>query len=185
MSINGNRMPMAQARELADLISTALTVDGVLHLVCGSVRRGTKPDVGDLDIVVGDLEAANWALRKCGASVQMPKPRKGKEMRQATGWLQGIKIGLYFGKPDEWGAMILTYTGNFLLNIQMRAIAKRDGMKLNQYGLYLNGEVIAGKTEEQVFFALGLPFISPDQREMEHGQNLWDIRREHCRATSV
>jgi len=167
MSINGNRMPLEQARMLADRISTALTAEGVFHVVCGSLRRGTKPDVGDLDIVVSDLEGAARVLTRMGAESHLPQERKGKNRRQAWGQLEGIKVGLYYGTPQEWGAMILTYTGNHLLNIKMRAIAKRQGLKLNQYGLYLNGEVIAGKDEKQVFDALGLPWLEPNQREIK------------------
>jgi DNA polymerase (family X) len=172
MSINGNRMPLAQARMLADRISTALTAAGVFHTVCGSLRRGTKPDVGDLDIVVSDLAGAVRVLDGMGAEAHLPQPRKGKNMRQAWAKIDGIKVGLYYGTPQEWGAMILTYTGNHLLNIKMRAIAKRQGLKLNQYGLYLNGEVIAGKDERQVFDALGLPWLEPNQREIEQWTKL-------------
>lgn len=172
MSINGSKMPIGYARELAGLISERMTNAGLAHTVCGSVRRGTKETVGDLDIVVGDLLKAEEVMRLFGASVQMPKPRKGKEPRQATAWYHGIQIGLYYGKPAEWGAMILTYTGNYLLNIKMRAIAKRQGMKLNQYGLYLNGEVIAGREEKQVFDALGLPWLEPSEREIEQWTKL-------------
>lgn len=169
MSINGNRMPMEQAKGLVDEISSWLDSWGVLHKVCGSFRRGTKKDIGDLDIVVSNLQRAVDCFNSMGkgAEAHLPKPRKGKEMRQGWVQLDGIKVGLYFAKPQEWGAMVLTYTGNHLLNIKMRAIAKRQGLKLNQYGLYLNGEVIAGKDERQIFDALGFPWLEPSEREIK------------------
>lgn len=171
MSINENRLPLEQASAIACRIEEILSSAGVTHTVCGSLRRG-KPTIGDLDIVVSDLVTATTALGAAGYATHLPKPRKGKIMRQGGATVDGLKVGLYHATFYEWGAMVLTYTGNHLLNIQMRAEAKRQGYLLNQYGVWHNGIQIAGISEEQMFYVLGLEYLEPKDREFQQWTKL-------------
>lgn len=41
----------------------------------------------------------------------------------------------------------------------------KKGLKINEYGVFRGKERIAGKTEKDVYAALGLPFIEPELRE--------------------
>ena len=47
----------------------------------------------------------------------------------------------------------------------MRRVAQSAGMLLNEYGLFRGEERVAGASEEEVYRALGLPFIPPELRE--------------------
>lgn len=167
MSKNAKRMPMDEAKAVAAGVVRLLEAEGIRCEVCGSLRRGTKPDVGDLDIVVGALPRAYVVIMACqGLAGTMPKPKKGKPARQAHIDLSaGIRCGLYFAFPEEWGAMVLFLSGNHIFNIKMRANAKRQGLKLNQYGLYEGDNVIAGRDERQIFDALGMLWVEPAGRE--------------------
>jgi len=167
MSKNDKRMPIEQARAVAEKLGSALSESGVRYEICGSLRRGTKPDVGDLDVVVSDLQKAAWVCeRQLGGNVIMPKQKKNKPIRQGYADLpEGIRAGLYFAYPEEWGAMVLFLTGNHIFNIKMRANAKRQGLKLNQYGLWENENAIAGRDEQQIFMALGMEYVEPKDRE--------------------
>jgi len=70
---------------------------------------------------------------------------------------------------------MLFCTGSPNFNIQQRAVATRKGLMLNQYGLYkeavdqkgkkVPGELIASATEEEIFAALAMPFLTPAERE--------------------
>jgi DNA polymerase (family X) len=57
------------------------------------------------------------------------------------------------------------FTGSKAHNIRMRNLAIDRGLKLNEYGLFRGSQPVAGATEEEVFAALGLPWIAPELRE--------------------
>ncbi len=71
---------------------------------------------------------------------------------------------------NEMGAALLSYTGNDIFNRSMRLLARKKKMCLNQHGLYMNvsrgrggvkyteGKLIAQRTEEEIFEALGVPW---------------------------
>lgn len=68
--------------------------------------------------------------------------------------------------PKEWGAWLIFRTGSQAFNIAMRGWLKSGGWKINERGLFNDkGELVARETEEEIFKAMGLPFIPPEQRE--------------------
>jgi len=68
--------------------------------------------------------------------------------------------------PEKsYGAALQYFTGSQAHNIATRKIAIDKGLKLSEYGLFKGSKIIAGKTEEEVYRALGLPYIAPELRE--------------------
>jgi DNA polymerase/3'-5' exonuclease PolX len=66
---------------------------------------------------------------------------------------------------EEKPYAMLHYTGSSQFNIRVRAVAKRQGMKLNQFGLYdKNGELIKCSTEREVLKAIGVTYKAPTAR---------------------
>src|SRR5438132_4935887 len=58
------------------------------------------------------------------------------------------------------------FTGSKAHNIRMRERAIKQGLKLNEYGLFdSNEKCIAGAEERDIFETLGLPYIPPVLRE--------------------
>jgi DNA polymerase (family 10) len=49
--------------------------------------------------------------------------------------------------------------------VALRRIAQSKGLKLNEYGLFRGERRIAGRTEEELYEALGLAWIPPELRE--------------------
>jgi DNA polymerase (family 10) len=47
----------------------------------------------------------------------------------------------------------------------LRNLAQERGLKLNEYGLFAGARAVAAATEEQIYAALGLPWIAPELRE--------------------
>jgi DNA polymerase (family X) len=67
---------------------------------------------------------------------------------------------------ENWGAAMHYFTGSKAHNIRMRERAIKQGLKLNEYGLFdSNEKCLAGAEEIQIFEALGLPYIPPVLRE--------------------
>jgi DNA polymerase (family X) len=81
---------------------------------------------------------------------------------------RGLQVDLRIVPPESYGAALLYFTGSKEHNIELRERAIKRAMKLNEYGLFRvsDGEkMVAGRTEEEVYAALGLDWIPPELRE--------------------
>jgi DNA polymerase (family 10) len=65
----------------------------------------------------------------------------------------------------SFGAALCYFTGSKAHNLALRRIAQARGLKLNEYGLYRGQRKLAGRTEEEIYEALGLDWIPPELRE--------------------
>ena len=149
------------AEAIADALRAAPGVEACD--IAGSFRRG-RDTVGDLDILVaaGDGEPAIETF--CSLpDVRSVLARGGTKatVRLAT----GLQVDLRVVPPDSYGAALLYFTGSKAHNIALRRQAQRRGLLLNEYGLHREKKRIAGRTEEEVYRAFGLPWIPPELRE--------------------
>ena len=66
----------------------------------------------------------------------------------------------------SFGAALQYFTGSKAHNISIRDRAKRMGLKVSEYGVFDEKDrFVAGETEEDVYKAVGLPWIPPELRE--------------------
>ncbi len=86
---------------------------------------------------------------------------------KAVGTTTGVHVDLRVVRPEAWGAALLYFTGSKAHSIHLRRIAQRAGLKLSEYALERleDGRVLASRTEEQVYGALGMAFVPPTLRE--------------------
>jgi DNA polymerase (family 10) len=68
-------------------------------------------------------------------------------------------------EPESFGAALHYFTGSKAHNIEVRTLALKRGLKINEYGVFEGEQRIAGETEESVFASVGLPYIAPELRE--------------------
>lgn len=158
------RVPLKQAEALAEKVYERLLPYSDFITVAGSIRR-RRPEIGDIEFVVlpTNLDQMLGLLTKMGY--------QGGN-RKRTLFFKGMKIEIYLAhKPEEVGAMLFTYTGDWLFNVAMRSIAKRRGWKLDQYGLKdaETGEwILQSPYEEDFFGALGVDYHTPEERSFAH-----------------
>ncbi|MCL5070978.1 MAG: DNA polymerase/3'-5' exonuclease PolX [Actinobacteria bacterium] len=57
------------------------------------------------------------------------------------------------------------FTGSKEHNTAMRSMAKKNDIKMNEYGLFRNGKLIECKSEEEIFRVFGMDYIPPEIRE--------------------
>lgn len=74
----------------------------------------------------------------------------------------GLKVHLTDRK--HYGASLLQATGSAEHLERLRTLARKKGMRLEADGLHNGRSLVAGK-EEDIYRALGLPFIEPELRE--------------------
>jgi DNA polymerase (family X) len=77
----------------------------------------------------------------------------------------GLQVDLRVVTRESYGAAMVYFTGSQAHCIHLRRVAQRKDMLLNEYGLFGGDQRIAGATEEEVYAALGLPWIPPELRE--------------------
>ena len=99
----------------------------------GSVRRRCE-SIGDLDIVVasGDPEPVMDAFREMGSVREVIARGETKSSIRTN---DGIQVDLRVVEPQHYGAALAYFTGSKAHNVRMRALALKQGLTLNEYGL--------------------------------------------------
>jgi DNA polymerase (family 10) len=145
--------------------------------IAGSIRR-RKGGVNDVDIVV--LPRADfWLTIRRIVMNEFDAVAEKQGDKLATFYVpfasrigQGhVQVDLYRATESTWGILLLVRTGSKEHNVLLCNVALAKGMRLlySQGLVDKDGKVIAGKTEEEVFEALGLPFVVPQNREITEG----------------
>ena len=162
-----SRTPIAVALPLAErIIARVLEVPGVTHAsYCGSLRRFVET-VGDIDIVVAAHSPGAVMDSVVGMSVVDRVLVRG-DSKTSVVTRRGTQIDVRVVAEHQLGAARLYFTGSKGHNIKLRTRALARGWTLNEYALaeVEGGKVIASATEEEIYAALGLPFIPPVLRE--------------------
>ncbi len=151
--------PLAQA-----LAERAGAVRGVERVeLAGSFRR-RRETVGDLDLLAcgGDPERVMSAFAE-HPSVAEVLGRGGTKC--SVRLKEGLQVDLRLVPADSFGAALLYFTGSKAHNIELRKVAIEKGWSLNEYGLTRGERVVASRTEEEIYRALGLAWIPPELRE--------------------
>lgn len=132
-------------------------------IVAGSVRR-RKETIGDIDILAISKKPEKVMERFGGlpfiAHIYGRGPTK-TNVRLKSGLDADIRVV----PKQSFGAALNYFTGSKDHNIALREMAMKRGWKLNEYGLFKGKEMIAGKTEEEIYKRLGLHYIEPEMRE--------------------
>ncbi len=134
----------------------------------GSLRRRTET-VGDIDLLVttADPQPVMEAFVRAPevGQVLAAGPTKAS-VRVAS----GLQVDLRVVEANAFGAALQYFTGSQAHNVQLRGYAERRGLKINEYGVYTTaGDRVGGAAEEEVYGAVGLPWIPPELREA-HGE---------------
>ena len=129
----------------------------------GSIRR-MKETIGDVDILVSSTKAKKVS----DAFVKLPEVQNVLSegvTKSSVMTKDGFQMDLRVVSPVSYGAALHYFTGSKAHNIRIRSMGIDRGLKINEYGVFKVKKSIAGKTEEEVFKSVGLPFIPPEIRE--------------------
>ena len=138
-------------------------VPGVGQVTTAGSYRRWQETVGDIDLLVTakDPEKVIAAFLKFPEIVHV----YGKGPTKANVRLrQGIDADLRVLSENEYGSGLQYFTGDKIHNVELRKIAIRKGLKLSEYGLFRGKKRIAGRTEEEIYGALGLDCPPPELR---------------------
>jgi DNA polymerase (family 10) len=154
----------------------------------GSLRR-MKEIVHDVDILAASTNVEKTMKAFLGMPLIETVLAQGGT-KASVRVQDDLQVDLRVVEPAQWGAAMHYFTGSKAHNIRMRERAIKQGLKLNEYGLFdANDRSVAGAEEEEIFAKLGLPYIPPvlreDWGEMEaaaHGQLPDIVRLEDIRG---
>lgn len=164
-------------------------------VVAGSMRRG-REIVRDLDLLVAsDLPAP--IMKAFVGQPGVVRVLAEGETKSSILFKSGIQADLRVVSPDCFGAALCYFTGSKEHNTRLRGLAQDKGLRLNEYGVFKEEKSPPMATEEEVYAALGLPFIPPELRE-DLGEIEWAAAGElpqllevsgirgavHCHTTS-
>jgi DNA polymerase (family 10) len=149
------------AEPLVDYLKAAEGVEQVQ--LAGSYRRA-RETVGDLDLLVS-ARSGRTVIEYFVAYDEVETVLSRGTTRATVILHSGLQVDLRVVAQESYGAALYYFTGSRSHNIAVRRIAQRRGLKINEYGIFRGKKRIAGKTEQDMFKAVGLPYIPPELRE--------------------
>jgi len=163
---SGGRFPLGTVLPLLIAIEARLrALPGVKDVaIAGSVRR-RKETVGDGDVLV--VSSAPDAVMDFFVGMPEVVHVHGKGPTKSSVKLNsGMDVDVRVVPAQSFGAALNYFTGSKDHNVALRRLAIERGLKFNEYGVFRGETAIAGKTEEEVYAVLDLPYIPPEMREM-------------------
>lgn len=156
--------PAARAR--AEALVAALRDSGLAGEIslAGSLRR-RREIVRDVDIVASSTqpEEVSAAFRSLPEVFEVIGSGPTKT---SVRFLDGLCADLRVVSPEDFPAALLYFTGSREHNTELRGRARKRGWKLNEYGLFTDGENRApADSEADIYAALGLQYVEPELRE--------------------
>lgn len=159
------RFRIATAADFAEALRAYMQrcpgVDKVV--VAGSYRR-CKDTVGDLDFLVTCAKGKH-VIEHFVAYEEVTRVAAKGPTRAAIALKAGMQADIRVVPAESYGAALHYFTGSKAHNIHIRKLGQGRGLKINEYGIFRDENRIGGRTEEEVFTAVGLPYIEPELRE--------------------
>ena len=161
------RRPLHQVVPVAEELVAMLEARDDVERVefAGSLRR-FRESIGDVDLLVAAIDPTG-IMDAFTSHRSVHEVRGHGETKSSIVTHDGLQVDLRVVRPEAFGAALLYFTGSKAHNIRLRQRAIARGWKLSEYALEdaETGEVVAASTEQDVYAALGLAWITPEQRE--------------------
>ncbi len=130
--------------------------------IAGSLRR-MRETVGDIDILV--VSNSPKEVMDTFTSLDGVEDIVAKGETKSSIVIRGTDVDLRVVGAESFGAAAHYFTGSKHHNIRIRELGMKNGLKINEYGIYRGDERIGGKEESEVFKSVGLTYIPPELRE--------------------
>jgi DNA polymerase (family 10) len=170
------RFLFSDALEEAEALVAALRAspDVIRISLAGSLRR-RRETVKDIDLLVSS-DAAAVVMEQFMALPGAAEVIAHGETKSSIRLGSGLQADLRVVTDKEFPYALHHFTGSKEHNTALRGLAKSQGMKMNEYGLFRGEELVPCSTEAELFAALGMEEIPPELRE-----NLGEIEAAQAR----
>ena len=142
------------------------TCDAIQQLEFAGSYRRKRETIGDLDLLVAS-ERPNQVMDHFEQFADRSETLVRGDTKMSIRVFKGTQIDLRVVRMHQFGAALQYFTGSQAHNVHVRQLAKKAGLRINEYGVFRDGtdQPIAGATEEEVYRAIDLPWFSPELRE--------------------
>ncbi len=160
------RTPLGVAWELAEAVRAALRdAPGLERLETGGSLRRMKETVGDLDFLAAAADAAPVMDRLAESPLVEEVLLRGPT-KMSVRFRGGMQGDLRVVERSRWGTAWQYFTGSQAHNVTLRELSIKKGYSLSEYALKkADGSELLCAEEEEVYRALGMPWIPPELRE--------------------
>lgn len=186
----GTRVPLAEAKPVADSLAAMLEPAALRIQIAGSIRR-QRPDVGDIELVAvprietepdgmfGErqvnrlTEAIDDLLARAVLAPHPIDPKRGERYSKLLETASGLQVDLFSATLETFGLILLIRTGpaeysqRFVTAIRGRPALHVAGGQLHRGSLGCGAyvcEVVPTPEEADVYAAAGWPFREPELR---------------------
>ncbi len=153
------------AAEQAEIILNQLKSSKIIthSSIAGSLRR-KKGVVKDIDIVACS-QKHDEAMDLFTGLAQVSEIISRGDTKSSIRLKSGINADLRIVKDYQYPYALHHFTGSKEHNTAMRSIAKKSGIKMNEYGLFKNNKLIKCRNEKEIFSVFNMDYIEPELRE--------------------
>lgn len=159
------RLKLNQAAELAEILLQYLETCPLVKkvTVAGSFRR-RQETIGDIDILSSgkNNEAIISYFLKFS---EISEILSHGTTRSTVNLKSGVQVDLRVVPEVSYGAALLYFTGSKAHNVSLRTFAMKQGLKINEYGIFKDNKRLASRSENDIYRVLKLPYIEPELRE--------------------
>lgn len=166
LSRRSGRTPLGKAWPAAqELLTWLRALPGVEAAeAAGSLRR-MRSTVGDLDILAASGQPGP-VMEAFVSRADVSRVLGHGETKSSVEFNNGLRAQLWVHPPEHFGTALQYATGSKDHNVRLRELALDKGFSLSEHSLQRkDGSELFCATEEEVYAALGLPWIPPELRE--------------------
>jgi DNA polymerase (family 10) len=164
-SQSSKRFLLGEVKPEADtIVADLLALKSVTQATLAGSGRRLKETVADLD-VLATAENSAEAMDCLAAHPLVERVLARGDTKQRVRLRSGVEMDLRVVPDESYGAAMQYFTGSKEHNIVIRRRAQDRGLKVNEYGVFRGDTLVAGRTEEEVYRTLDLPWIAPELRE--------------------
>jgi DNA polymerase (family 10) len=134
--------------------------------IAGSIRR-RKETVGDIDIVcsVARDEDRQPVMAALLAHPLVASVTGSGETKTSVVLRSGIALDLRVVSDAEFPYLLHHFTGSKEHNVALRSRAHAQGIKINEYGIFRDDQLIPCKDEREFYAAFEMAYVPPEMRE--------------------
>jgi DNA polymerase (family 10) len=161
------KAPLVEARGVAETIAGELRDAGAVEVAFGGSLRRWKPMIGDFDLLAA-AEDPRPLVERFQSLPGVRTALSGGSAEASVRLESGRQSDLWVFPIESWGAGLHAFSGSKEHVVAVRTRAHRFGLHVSEHGISNRADgrrLSPGRLEEEIFAAVGLPFIEPELRE--------------------